>query len=300
VVVNNGDPIPVVHDEVTIVESGGNIGFGAGCNLGVEYASSEIVVFLNPDTKVRSGAIRALERALHYDETIGIAQARLLLMDAPERVNTSGNVVHVSGLAGLGGYGEPATAHAERREIAYAAGTALAIRRSVFRELGGFTERLFLYQEDLELSWRTWMRGLRVVVEPSADVLHDYVLERPGRRKEYFLERNRLVFVLSAWSGRLLLLLSPILLAVEVGVTLIAARDGWAAEKARGWRWIVVNRQWVRDHRRHVQGQRQVSDHDLARLLTPRFEIQVVEHPPGTALLNALATAWWRAVRVFL
>jgi GT2 family glycosyltransferase len=300
VVVNNGDPIPVVHDEVTIVESGGNIGFGAGCNLGVEYASSEIVVFLNPDTKVRSGAIRALERALHDDETIGIAQARLLLMDAPERVNTSGNVVHVSGLAGLGGYGEPATAHAERREIAYAAGTALAIRRSVFRELGGFTERLFLYQEDLELCWRLWQRGLRVVVDPAADVLHDYVLERPGRQKEYFLERNRLVFVLAAYSRRLLLLAAPAIVLVEIGIVLVAAKEGWLRAKASGWAWLVRERRWLREHRRRLQDERRVPDRELSRLFTPSIRLQMLTPPPGMGLLNAVVGAWWRVVRVIL
>jgi GT2 family glycosyltransferase len=215
-------------------------------------------------------------------------------------VNSSGNLLHVSGLAGPGGYGDPVSAQTVGRDIAYASGAAFAIRAELFRALGGFTERYFLYQEDLELSWRVWMRGLRVVFEPSADVLHDYVLERPGRRKEYYLERNRLVFVLTTYSRRLLVLLAPILAIVELGVVMLALRDGWAREKAQGWAWIIRNLGWVRRHRRALQAARVVDDRALARLLTPRFELEMTERPPGTTLLDAVAEAWWRVVRVLL
>ena len=71
-----------------------------------------------------------------------------------------------------------------------------------------------------------------MLVVPDADVLHDYVLERPGRQKEYYLERNRLIVVLTAFSVRLLLLLAPVLLAVELGIVLVAWRQGWLREKA--------------------------------------------------------------------
>ena len=285
--------------DVTLVEPGRNLGFGGGCNLGVEHVRSAVVVFLNPDTVAQPGALAALARALE-DPAVGIVQARLRLLDRPEQLNSGGNVLHVSGLAWPGGYGEPAESLAERREIAYASGAAFAVRRTTFRELGGFTEELFLYQEDLELCWRAWQRGLRVVADPAADVLHDYVLERPSRRKEYYLERNRLLFVLTAYSRRLLVLLVPVLLATEAGVLLVALRNGWASEKVRGWAWLAANRAWVRGHRRRLQSARRVSDRDLARLFTPTLQLQVMSPPPGTGLLNAVVVAWWRLVRVFL
>ena len=223
-----------------------------------------------------------------------------MLADDPARINSAGNVLHISGLATVGGYGDRVDEHAERVDIAYGSGAALAVRTALFRELGGFTERYFLYQEDLELCWRVRMRGLRVVLEPGADVLHDYVFERPTRRKEYFIERNRLLFVLTAFSGRFLALLAPVLIAVEVGVTVLAVRDGWWHEKVRGWRWLLANARWLREHRQRLQRERVVGDRELGPLLTPRWEVQVVEHARGTGLLNTLTAAWWRGVRVFL
>jgi GT2 family glycosyltransferase len=284
---------------VTLVEPGENLGFGGGCNRGVEHVTAEVVVFLNPDTVARPGAIRALAATLE-DRGVGAVQARLRLLDRPDRLNSSGNVVHVSGLAWPGGYDEPAESLSERREIAYASGAAFAMRTETFRELGGFTEELFLYQEDLELSWRVWQRGLRVVVEPAADVLHDYVLERPARRKEYFLERNRLVFVLTAYSARLLVLAAPVLLLVELGIVLVAAREGWLREKASGWAWLVRERRWLARRRQTLQAERSVGDRELARLFTPEIRLQMLEAPPGLRSLNRVVAVWWRLVRVLL
>lgn len=304
VVVNNGGRGPEIEEaerreDVRVVESGGNVGYGGGCNRGASIADADVLVFLNADTVVAPGAIAALARRLE-DPTVGVAQARLRLLDRPELLNSSGNVLHVSGLAWPGGFRDPADALTEPREIAYASGAALAIRADLFRELHGFAEELFLYQEDLDLCWRARLRGLRVLVEPAADVLHDYVLERGDRRKEYYLERNRLIFVLTAYSGRLLLLLAPVLIGVEAGVAFVALRSGWGGEKARGWGWLLRNTGWLAARRRGVQAARRVRDRELVPLLTPVLDPRMLELPAGVGALNALVSAWWRAVRVVL
>jgi len=301
IVVDNGGGGPEIDaaaERVQVIASS-NHGFGAGCNLGAHNTDADVLVFLNPDTVVRPGAVAALARALE-DPSVGVVQARLRLLDEPELLNSSGNVVHVSGLAWPGGYRDRADTLTAPREIAYASGAACAIRADVLRELGGFTEELFLYQEDLELCWRARLRGLRVVVTPEADILHAYVLERADRRKEYFLERNRLVFVLTAYAGRTLLLLAPVLLAVEVGITLLALRQGWLREKAAGWWWLARHGPWVAARRRATQALRRVPDRSLASSLSPVLDPRMLDLPSGVSAANALVSAWWRGVRVVL
>lgn len=301
VVVNNGGHGPEIaaaEQRARVVQSP-NAGFGAGCNRGARETDAEVLVFLNPDTIARPGAVAALAHRLE-DGSIAIVQPRLRLLAEPELLNSSGNVLHLSGLAWPGGYGGPADEVDEVRDVPYASGAAFAIRAELFRELGGFTEELFLYQEDLELCWRARLRGLRIVVDPAADVLHDYVLERGDRRKEYYLERNRLIFVATAFSARLLLLLAPVLLAVELGVALLALRQGWLGEKVRGWAWLARHRAWLGRRRRAVQGSRRVPDRELARFLTPVLDPRMVQLPPGVAVVNGAVSAWWRGVRVFL
>ena len=301
VVVNNGPrglEIEAAEQRARVVQSE-NLGFGAGCNHGAREADADVLVFLNPDTVARAGAVEALAQRLE-DPSIGIVQARLALMDDPGRLNSSGNVVHVSGLAWPGGYLDPVDSIDSVRDIPYASGAALAIRAELFRELGGFTEELFLYQEDLELCWRARLRGLRVVVDPAAGVLHDYVLERVDRRKEYYLERNRLIFVLTAFSGRMLLLLAPVLVAAELGICLLAIRQGWLREKLRGWAWLAANAAWLRERRRAVQQHRLVPDRELARFLTPVLDPRMLDLPAGVSVVNGAISAWWRGARVFL
>ena len=53
-------------------------------------------------------------------------------------------------------------------------GAAMAMPPQTFHELGGFAEEFFMYLEDVELGWRARIAGYRVVVDPAADVLHDY------------------------------------------------------------------------------------------------------------------------------
>ena len=304
VVVNNGARGPEIEDAerrdgVRVVESGRNDGFGAGCNRGAASTDADVLVFLNPDTVAQPGAVAALARRLE-DRDVGVAQARLRLLRQPELLNSSGNVVHVSGLAWPGGYGDPIGTVSAVRDIPYASGAALAIRADLFRELGGFTEELFLYQEDLELCWRARLGGRRIVVDPAATVLHDYVLERADRRKEYYLERNRLIFVLTAFSGRLLLLLAPVILAVELATSVLALRQGWLREKARGWAWLAGNASWLAGRRQAVQSARRVRDRELAPFLTPVLDPRMLQLPAGIAVVNVAVSAWWRGARVFI
>jgi len=301
IVVDNGGGGPEIDaaaQRVQVITSE-NDGFGAGCNLGARHTDADVLVFLNPDTVAQPGAVAALVAALE-DRTVGVVQARLRLLDEPELLNSSGNVLHVSGLAWPGGYRDRVDELEAPREIAYASGAACAIRAELFHELGGFTEELFLYQEDLELCWRARLHGLRVLVTPGADVLHEYVFDRTDRRKEYFLERNRLIFLLTAYAGRTLLLLAPVLLAAEVGLTLLALRQGWLREKVAGWAWLARHASWLARRRCAVQALRRVSDRALAPLLTPVLDPRMLDLPPGAAAANVLISAWWRGVRVVL
>jgi GT2 family glycosyltransferase len=300
VVVDNGEGGPEVEDAaqregVKVVAAGTNLGFTAGANLGAREAAGDVLVFLNPDTVVAPGALQQLEQRV-ADETIGIAMARLRLLDRPELLNSAGTEVHVSGIGWAGGYAEPADDVHELREVAAPSGAAMAVRAETFRRLGGFADELFMYVEDLELGWRARLAGLRVVVDPGADVYHEYEFGR-NPRKSYLLERNRLVFCLTAYSGRLLLLLSPVLLATEVGVAGLALKEGWFRDKLAGWRWCLRNGRVVKSRRQATQGLRKVSDRELARFLTPVFSPAMIPVPGVLRAANPVVARYWRLVR---
>ena len=300
---DNGEGGPEIDQarartRVTVLSPGSNLGYGAGSNLAAREAKGDVLVFLNPDTVVSPAGLAGLVAPLE-DPSIGIVTARLRLLNDPETLNSAGNEVHVSGIAWAGAYGEPAESVSELRDVAFPSGAAMAIRRDLFEELGGFTEELFMYQEDLELGWRIRMRGLRVVVNPAADVLHDYEFAR-NPDKQYLLERNRLVFVLSSFSTRMLFLLAPVLASVEVGMLGLALKEGWGRDKVAGWRWLARNAGWLRRHRRETQGMRRVGDRDLARFLSPVVEPRMIPVPAPVRALNPLVAGYWSAVKKLL
>jgi GT2 family glycosyltransferase len=300
IVVDNGDGGAEIEEararnSVRVLSPDENLGFAAGANLGASEASGDVIAFVNPDTVVEPGSLRALEERLG-DPEVGIVMARLRLLDRPELLNSSGTEIHVSGIGWAGGYGRPAESLAEVRDVPAPSGAAMAMRAGTFHQLGGFAEELFMYLEDLELGWRARIAGYRVVVEPGADVLHEYEFGR-NPRKNYFLERNRLVFVLSAYSARLLVLLGPLLVATELGMVVLALKERWAGDKLAGWGWLVRNAGEVGRRRRRTQELRKVRDRDLARYLTPVFDPAMIPIPGLLRRANPLVERYWSLVR---
>lgn len=292
VVDNKGDAPE--REGVRVISPGENLGFAAGANLGAREASGDVLMFVNPDAVVAPGAPRQLEATLS-DPAIGVAMARLRLLDDPDKLNSSGTEVHVSGIGWAGGYGEPADAVSSLRDVPAPSGAAMAIRAGTFRHLGGFAEELFMYLEDLELGWRARLAGLRVVVDPEADALHEYEFGR-NPRKSYFLERNRLVFVLSAYSARQLVLLAPLLMATELGMAAIALKERWLRDKLAGWGWLVRNAGVVAKRRRRTQALRRVRDRELSRYLTATFSPGMTPVPALLRAANPLVAGYWRLV----
>jgi GT2 family glycosyltransferase len=303
IVVNNGQggaEIEEAHERefVRVLEPGRNLGYAAASNLGAEAATGEILLFLNPDTVVVAGALDELVRTL-AEEGVEMAMPRLLLLDDPSKLNSSGCAIHIAGLGWSSGFGRPAATLTTDREITYANGSVLAIPRDRFSELGGFTPELFVYHEDLELGWRGRMRGWRVVINPRADVMHEYAHGR-NPTKNYFMERNRLIFVTTAYSGRMLLVLAPLLVTAELGLSAVALREGWFRDKVRGWAWCLSNARWIREHRRALQGARTLPDRCLAPFLTPVVDPAMIEVPRVITALNPLLRAYWSLARRLL
>jgi hypothetical protein len=137
------------------------------------------------------------------------------------------------------------------------------------------------------------------VVDPAADVFHEYDFGR-NTTKLALLERNRLIFVLSAYSMRLLFLLGPMLLLGELAMLALAARRRWFRGKLGGWWWLMRHPRWLLRHRRETQRLRKVRDRELARFLTPRLDPRMIDVPRGTGALDVAVSNYWRLVERLL
>jgi GT2 family glycosyltransferase len=277
---------------VQVLRPGHNLGFSAGCNLGAAAGDGEYVALVNGDAVVAPDALARLVAELQARPEVGLAAGAVRLADNPERLNSSGNVVHVLGLSWVGGLGEPETRTAPT-DTAGAMGAFVVTSRVHWQRLGGFYEPYFAYHEDADISIRTWQAGLRVVNVPDAVAVHRYEFSR-NPDKFYLVERNRLMFVATLWGPRALVLLAPPLLGLEAGMVLLALRQGWLPRKVAGWRWLWHHRRELAARRRLVRAAVTVPDRAWMGVLTDTLDTPLVELPRVVrAPLNAAMRLYW-------
>ncbi len=259
-----------------IVRNGRNLGFAGANNRAAAVATSQILVFLNPDTTVHPRWLLELIDPFH-DPKVGLTTSKILLMRDPRLLNTCGNNVHLSGLTLCNGMGQPRERFPIRQEVSAVSGAAFAIRRELFHELGGFNESFFIYMEDTTLSIEARLRGWKCVFNPKSVVYHDYSL-RFGPNKILYQERNRYMMLLVVYRWPTLLLLLPALLSTEIltwGFVLLRDRKHWA-NKFKAYYGIWQNRRLIMAQRRNNQSQRQVTDRSLIEATTYALDFQQI------------------------
>lgn len=288
-----------VAPAAVVLQNGANLGFAAGANRGVEAASGDLVVLLNPDTVVAEGWAREMRRPLDEGWGWDVWQA-LVTMDDGALVNTDGGVVHFTGIAWAGNAGRRVRDEApEPREIGFASGACLAVPRAAWARLGGMPEDFFMYCEDVDLSLRAWLAGGRVGIVPAARVNHDY--EFAGRDSRWrMLERNRWATLLRTYPAPLLLLLAPALLAAELAVFALAARTGWGRQKLGAAADVLRSLPSLLRQRRQIQASRTVAAGELARHLTAELSSEYIGPAARHPAIRAGLLAYWRIVRALL
>jgi GT2 family glycosyltransferase len=286
----------------TVIEAGANLGYGGGCNRGAEAASGELLCFLNPDAVIQPGWRDAIE--VPHAGRGWVAWQGLVTAEGGRIVNTRGGVVHFTGIAWAGGAGEPVedwsgwTGYAPIQP-GFVSGACLVVARQTFLDAGGFSERFFLYQEDVDLSLRLRLRGGELGVEGDAVVDHDYEFEK-GPAKWRYLERNRWATILRTYPPGLLLLVMPALLATELALVPISIAGGWFGQKVRSWVDVIGWLPRLLEERRAIQRERQVGAGEFARRLTPDLNSAYLGRAGASRLLQGGLRLYWRIVLALL
>ena len=300
VIVDNAsaDGTPAVarslSERVRVIETGENLGFAGGCHVGASSTRAPLLLFLNPDSQPQPDCLQLLRNAAAAHPDWGAWQAAVLLEDG--RINTSGGVIHYLGIGWAGDCERPPSAlPAHDREIAFPSGAAMLVRREIWNELGGLDREYFMYGEDLDLGLRLWLAGGRVGLVPAARVIHSYEFDK-GPAKWFWLERNRWRTVLSVYPTALLALLLPALLAAEIGLLAIAAREGWLRAKLRAQAATIGGLPRTLARRRTVQRGRRIGAHEFSGHLTSSLESPHLT-AAGSPWLSAPQAIYWRLVR---
>ncbi|WP_426451091.1 glycosyltransferase [Paenibacillus sp. S-38] len=137
-----------------------NHGFGKGNNIGVKNSCQDYILLLNVDTELEPDSLQFLvNRVIKSDGNIALWELRQFPYEHPKIYN-------------------PLTF-----ETSWSSAAACLIKRSAYLEIGGFDEQIFMYGEDVDLSWRLKEKGYKLVYVPESTVYH-FTFDRKQSEKE--------------------------------------------------------------------------------------------------------------------
>src|SRR6266487_4832628 len=209
-VVDNGsvdgtvDAIHNRHPWVTVVETGKNLGFAGGNNVGIKAAlkrDAEFILLLNNDTTVAPDLLHAFVRAAAEHPDAGMFGAKIYYFSDPLRLWFAGSRWNPKALLSFEPLGEgtvdDGAAFEDVRETAYANGCAMFFRSAVAKTVGTLDERFFILYEEVDWCFRARRAGFACLLVPGAKVWHRISTTFGGGRSlvyEYFDLRNRLLW----------------------------------------------------------------------------------------------------------
>jgi GT2 family glycosyltransferase len=151
--------------KIILIKLEKNKGFAEPNNIGSKIAKGKYILFLNNDTIVTKNFLTELLNSISKDEQIGICQSMLLKLD--NTIDSSGDFIDELGIV----FNSKTPVKTER-EISSARGASMLVRKDVFDKLKGFDEKFFVSFEDVDLGWRAWINGFKVVLSPKSIVYH--------------------------------------------------------------------------------------------------------------------------------
>jgi GT2 family glycosyltransferase len=282
--------------DIKILCSEENLGFSSASNIGAQYASGEILAFLNPDTVVSPGWLNELLLALN-DPFCGLVTPQILLLANPGRINTCGNLVHFTGMPSCNGFMKKKGEMEKIELVSSVSGAAFIIKKEVFEKIGGFDDSFFLYAEDTDLSWRAKLAGYKSVYMPKSIIYHHYN-QHFNPAKYYHLERNRYQILLKCFRWKTLFILLPSLITTEIitwAYALLSGRE-FIKSKLEGYLWLVRKLPDILSARHKIQDYRITPDRTILLESTYRLSFDL----PADGFISKLAASLFNPIYYLL
>ena len=237
IVVDNGSQdgsrqeVKKIFPFVRLVENERNLGFAKGVNQGLEIASGRYVLLLNPDTRMKQGAIERLMSFMDVHPDTGVAGAQLLNPDGSKQ-NSIANfpslateLLNKSLLRRLFPKWFPGKEknYSEPVEVNSVIGACMMVRREALDQVGLLDEDYFLFLEETDWCYRMKKGGWKIFHVPQAEVFHlqgkSAEADKKRARVEYFRSRYHF-FKKNRGGGQWSILLAGLL--IRLGCELLA------------------------------------------------------------------------------
>lgn len=178
-----GDP------KLKIVRNRENLGFAAGCNIGVDHSLGSHLLFLNPDCVLAPDSVKHLVRVLDDRQDVGMVGGLLVNPDGTEQAGGRRAIptpwrsfVRAFGLSRFADrwprlffdfhlHKQPLPTHPI--EVEAISGACMLVHRGALQSVGRWDEGYFLHCEDLDFSMTLRGKGWKIMFVPDARIVHD-------------------------------------------------------------------------------------------------------------------------------
>jgi len=155
------------RDSVEFIETGKNLGFSAGNNVGIKRAlekGADYLLLLNDDTIVDPGFLNVLVNACEKDASVGIAGPKIYLYAEPRKLWATADIKNIRKI--------DEGQENEDKYVDYVVGCAFFIRREVVEKVGFLDEDLFLYREEDVYCTKARNAGYKIMFLPRSIIWH--------------------------------------------------------------------------------------------------------------------------------
>lgn len=172
-----------------------NIGFAAANNIGIKKAKGKYILLLNPDTIVNENSFQPMIQYLENHDVVGIIGCKIFNAHGEMERSTHSfptllkEFVHANEFfKSIIGYNSPAAsflkkifktkslesywAHNSIKEVDHVTGACMMVKREAIEKVGFLDEAFFLYNEEVEWSYRFKQAGYKSVFLPDSSIIH--------------------------------------------------------------------------------------------------------------------------------
>jgi len=163
--------------KLVIVDNNENLGFAAGCNVGIRYAlasGADYVWLLNNDTVVEKNSLSSLVNFLKSNDEYQGVTPQIRLYDSPDKIWNCGGILRWYGARKYryANQSSNLVPQAGAETISFITGCASLLHTSIFRQIGFLTELFFFGEEDFELSLRLKKHKYKLACLYDAIIYH--------------------------------------------------------------------------------------------------------------------------------
>jgi len=235
----SAEMIRTFFPEIHLIPLDTNIGFAAAVNRGLHASSGEYVAVINNDVSWQQDWLATGADFLDRNPEYEFVAPRVLNYFRRHLLDSAGDSLTRALRPYKRGFGRPCTEYTVPEPIPAASCSAVLFRRSFFERVGAFDEDFFMYYEDVDLFFRSILKGFQGYLQAESEVYHreggsiDRYERHPQRKgvrrlKQYLLQRNRDYLLMKNCPAPYLLLGFPWLAGELLRTVFLLAR----------WRWI--------------------------------------------------------------